>query len=131
MRSTNPAIWRILPTREIASEWDRLCSVSIAVPFRYEVKTSGPVKATWWNPAWVPIAECGTGDVVCIDLDPSGGGAIGQIILYQHDYEERKVLHTCLLDWLRECADDLDHGKYVYADGIGIVERSAGSPNPH
>jgi cell wall assembly regulator SMI1 len=60
------------------------------------------------------------GDAVCADMDPAQGGTVGQLILYEHDFEERKVLYPSLLDWLRACADDLESGEYVYLDGVGL-----------
>jgi len=43
-------------------------------------------------------------------MKPAPGGTIGQLILYEHDFAERKVLASALLDWIRECADDLERG---------------------
>ncbi len=123
IRTTRPTKWRTMSTAEIIEEWDLLSSVSANYPFTYSVRTIGPVQALWWSHNWIPIADCGMGDVICIDMAPTQGGAIGQLILYEHDFEERKVLYPSLLDCLRDCADDLENGEYVYMAGVGLCHK--------
>jgi cell wall assembly regulator SMI1 len=110
MRATEPMRWRLLSTGEITAQWDLLCLIDIEAPFDGAIRTVGPVQAGWWCRSWIPIAECGIGDVICLDMNPAPGGTIGQLILYEHDFAERKVLASALLDWIRECADDLERG---------------------
>ncbi len=38
------------------------------------------MKNVWWNKKWVPIAEDGGGNLLCIDLDSGEKGTSGQII---------------------------------------------------
>jgi len=37
----------------------------------------------WWNKKWVPFAEDGGGNLLCIDLDPAPQGVSGQIIGFE------------------------------------------------
>jgi cell wall assembly regulator SMI1 len=37
----------------------------------------------WWNKKWVPFAEDGGGNLLCIDLDPGEQGVSGQIIGFE------------------------------------------------
>jgi cell wall assembly regulator SMI1 len=121
MRATEPTKWQHLSAAEIAERWIFLDSVAHDVRFEGVVRTVGPVRAVWWNRGWIPIADCGTGDVVCIDMDPAQGGVAGQLILYAHDFAERNVLYRAALDWLSESADDIEAGRYVYEAGVGLV----------
>ena len=123
MRPTRPTKWRTTSVTEIAAEWDLLSSIADKHPFRSAVRAIGPVQTVWWSRRWIPIAECGMGDVVCADMKPARGGSAGQLILYEHDFEERKVLYPSLLDWLRECAGELERGEYVYIDGVGLLRK--------
>jgi cell wall assembly regulator SMI1 len=123
MRAMKPTKWRIISVDEVVEEWDLLCSISVSEPFTHSVRTVGPVQSVWWSHSWIPIAECGMGDVVCMDMRPAQGGPTGQLILYEHDFEERKVLYPSLLNWLRECVDDLENGEYVYIYGLGIYHK--------
>jgi cell wall assembly regulator SMI1 len=121
MRATKPIKWRLLSAAEIAERWIFLHSVARDVRFEGVVRTVGPVRAVWWDAGWIPIADCGTGDAVCIDMDPAQGGVAGQLVLYAHDFAERKVLYRSALDWISESADDIEAGRYVYETGVGLV----------
>jgi cell wall assembly regulator SMI1 len=123
MRATRPTKWRTISVAEVAEEWDLLNSIAANYPFNYSVRTVGPVQPVWWSQNWIPLGECGMGDVVCADMNPAPGGSTAQLILYEHDFEERKVLYPSLLNWLRECADDLENGEYVYIDGLGLYHK--------
>jgi cell wall assembly regulator SMI1 len=124
MRATSPTKWRNISSAEVSARWDLLGSIGDGTSLELKVRTVGPVRPTWWNRCWIPIGDCGMGDVVCADMDPAQGGAVGQLILYEHDFEERKVLYPSLLNWLRECADDLESGAYVYVDGVGLDRKN-------
>ena len=124
MRATRPTKWRTLSAGEAAEEWDRLSSIAANQPFTSAVRPVGPVQPVWWSRRWIPIAECGMGDVVCVDTSPMQGGSEGQLVVYEHDFAERKRLYPALLDWLRECADDLENDEYVYVDGLGLCAKS-------
>lgn len=121
MRATEPTKWRLLSTAEVAEEWDLLRSIADSVRVNAAIRTVGPVLATWWSDGWIPIADCGMGDVICHDMNPAPGGTVGQLILYEHDFAERKVLAPALADWISACADDLESGKYVYVAGVGLT----------
>ncbi len=120
MRATSPTKWRTISSVEVTAQWDLLGSIADSTSLELKVRTVGPVRPTWWNKSWIPIADCGMGDAVCVDMDPAQGGTVGQLILYEHDFEERKVLYPSLLNWLGECADDLESGAYIYIDGVGL-----------
>ena len=106
---------------EIARRWQLLQEIDAQVQFREAVQTTGPVNAAWWDPRWLPIADCGTGDVLCLDTAPARGGRRAQVIVYVHDAAEREVLYSSLEGWLDECASDLGAGKYICDPEMGIT----------
>lgn len=56
---------------------------------------SGPdegVRPDWWNARWIPITHDGSGNHLCLDLDPAPGGKSGQIITMWHDSPEWEVM---------------------------------------
>lgn len=130
MRATDPTRWRTLPAAEVAQVWDLLQAIAAAQAYAHDVRTDGRVLAVWWSPAWIPLADCGMGDVVCIDTRPAPGGDAGQLIIYAHDHAERKRLYPTLADWLRECAADLEGGRYEHIEGVGLCARGAALPGP-
>jgi cell wall assembly regulator SMI1 len=125
MKQTTSTLWRTMSVEEIAVRWDSLSSLAATHPFRYQVRVRGPVRASWWIREWIPFADCGMGDVVCADMNPAPGGMPGQLVLYEHDFEERKVLYASLLAWLSECAAGFERDEYVYIEGVGLSPSTA------
>jgi cell wall assembly regulator SMI1 len=118
LRPAGRTWWRILSISEVAHDWDLRGKIAAAHPFGGAARTIGPVRRVWWNVRWIPIAEDGTGDFVCLDMDPAEGGKPGQLVLYMHDSDERQVIHSSLSEWLCEFADDLERGDYVFVDDV-------------
>ena len=83
----------------------------------------GPVRPDWWNPRWVPVAGNGCGDLICLDLDPPPGGAVGQVIEFLHAAEDRTVLAPSLGAWLEGFAAGLEAGEYRVLDAAGDRDR--------
>ena len=81
----------------------------------------------WWNPKWVPLTYSGSGDHHCLDLAPMPGGEVGQIVLMYHDIPTRQVVAQSLGEWLKDFADDLEAGRYVYDEDqyYGLVNKDA------
>lgn len=73
---------------------------------------SAPVKADWWNPKWIPIADNQEGDHICIDMDPAKGGTIGQVFDFWHEKGARELLAENIAEWLLSVAKDLEDGKF-------------------
>ena len=72
---------------------------------------SGKIMETWWQPAWVPIAELGNGDFICIDMSPGKLGTQGQIIEFINDDSERNFLGKSLKDYVGQLESNLSSGK--------------------
>ncbi len=78
--------------------------------YRSEPVPVAPVRPAWWSEAWIPIVGEGTGDYLCIDLDPAEGGAVGQVFDWGHEYGPTRVLFPSLRGYLESYAADLERG---------------------
>ncbi len=76
------------------------------------------VKFKHWHRGWLPIAADGTGNSLCVDLDPGPGGTPGQIILRDHEVGPTEVLAPDLRSLLERIAAEMEAGKiHVSSDG--------------
>ncbi|RYE43516.1 MAG: hypothetical protein EOP48_22895 [Sphingobacteriales bacterium] len=82
------------------------------------------IKGDWWNPLWIPITANGSGDNICIDLDPSHKGRRGQIIRMCHDDPQRELLAPSFRQWISNYIADLENGIYEASNDIGWGEGS-------
>lgn len=53
---------------------------------------TGPIQPVWWHRRWIPFAHDATGNLSCVDLAPATGGAVGQIIDWDHEAGPSRVL---------------------------------------
>jgi cell wall assembly regulator SMI1 len=80
----------------------------------------GKVKPVWWSRKWVPFAEGGSGDMLCVDLDPTALGTTGQVIKFYHDEGWRDQLAPTVDAFLESYLHRLRQGKYKLAGTGGI-----------
>jgi cell wall assembly regulator SMI1 len=79
--------------------------------------TSHPPKAIqrkYSLPGWVPLLRDQEGNAIGVDLEPGPAGAIGQVINFGRDEDDKYVLFPSvaeLLDWL---ASELEAHRIVY-----------------
>lgn len=115
------ASWVLLSCRDIVEQWRIWKDLLDGGHFAKNVaRPSGPVRAEWWNPGWIPVTHDGGGDHHCLDLAPAPGGRAGQIVTLWHDSGDRKVLASGFGAWLGAFADDLEAGKYSYEEKRGL-----------
>lgn len=117
--------WYLLPLQNIVDSWRLLKELLDAGRFTQaetEVKTSGPVRANWWRPEWIPVAYNGAGDFYCLDLKPESGGQAGQVISYWHVDVKREKLADSFHELLERFASDLEAGKYRVESGELIFQ---------
>lgn len=74
------------------------------------------IKNDWWNPRWIPLTYDGSGNHICLDLDPTEKGKVGQIITMWHDSRERELLADDFSSWLENYVDELEEGRYIFDD---------------
>jgi cell wall assembly regulator SMI1 len=100
---------------EIARNWTGMRGLSEGVEFEgRNPRPNGPIKIQWWNPRWVPITDSGSGNHICVDLDPAEGGTPGQLIDWDHERGPTKVIATGLREYLGRFADDLEAGRLQF-----------------
>lgn len=68
-----------------------------------ELDSTKELKPFLWNSKWVPIAENGGGDYLCIDTDPSEAGVAGQVVYFWHDWGNRAVAGRNIFEFIEIC----------------------------
>ncbi|MBH5317653.1 SMI1/KNR4 family protein [Paenibacillus sp. GSMTC-2017] len=66
------------------------------------------IKPVLWNPKWIPIAENGGGDNLCLDTDPTEFGTLGQVISYWHDCGDRSTRAKSLFAFIENYLNEVD-----------------------
>ncbi|WP_088702689.1 SMI1/KNR4 family protein [Rhizobium sp. R693] len=72
------------------------------------------VRPVWWWPKWIPFMENGGGDYLCVDMDPTAGGNLGQIVIYYHDEAFRRRDAQSIGEMFARIADGLETGTYTF-----------------
>jgi len=86
------------------------------------------IKKEWLNsPLRVPLGDDGSRCTICVDLDPSEEGVIGQIVLFDGDFLVALKLANSISEMYYEFANDLENGRYfldpdALSDGQEILE---------
>lgn len=78
------------------------------------------VRHTWWHEFWLPFAEDGGGNLICLDLDPSDEGTFGQIFFWERDAGPCIPEACSFTEFVRQCRDEILSGKYEYDDYYGF-----------
>lgn len=81
------------------------------------------IKNDWYNLKWIPVTYDGSGNHLCIDLDPADGGNVGQVITMWHDSPERERVAGSFTEWLALFVDQLNEGYFRYDEEMGNLER--------
>jgi molybdopterin molybdotransferase len=80
----------------------------------------GKVKAVWWSKKWIPFAEGGSGDMLCVDLDPAAKGTAGQVLRFFHDEGWRDQLAPSVEAFLADYLRRLREGKFKLTGTGGV-----------
>ncbi|AXF24536.1 molybdenum cofactor biosynthesis protein MoaA [Burkholderia pyrrocinia] len=62
------------------------------------------IRDDWYNLKWIPFTHDGSGNHLCLDLDPAEGGVVGQVIRVWHDDERRERIAGGFPEWLARIA---------------------------
>ena len=68
----------------------------------------GPIQPVWWHQGWIPLGMDNAGNLSCLDLAPAPGGAVGQILDWDHECGPSQVLFSSFHQLLRAFADQLE-----------------------
>lgn len=82
-----------------------------------DMRAERGVRPEWWNEKWLPVAENGARDVIALDLAPTEGGAIGQLVRVVTESSMRRLAAPSFSEWLSKRADELDAGRIVARRG--------------
>lgn len=99
----------LLGAQEIVAQWTIWRTLVSGGDFAG--MTSEPdagVRDDWYNLKWIPFTHDGSGNHLCIDLDPAQGGVSGQVIRVWHDDELRERVASSYAEWLARVAAERD-----------------------
>jgi cell wall assembly regulator SMI1 len=117
--------WDLDDLERVVSTWKMLHGIYASGYFaEFRSDPTGPIRTEWWHPGWVPITNNLGGDHLCIDLAPTEGGTLGQVIWWIHDDDHREVVAPSFNAWLRQMADGLEAGRYEFDDDGLLVRRA-------
>jgi cell wall assembly regulator SMI1 len=119
--------WKLLSLAGIVDYWQMLDGLLQAGTFDTgeSIETRGSVQPVWWTSAWIPALVNVSGDVLSLDVEPTQGGNVGQVVLFRHDDPRRDVVATSFAAWLTELAEDLEAGSYdVTLDGDAVRRKT-------
>ena len=86
-----------------------------------DTKTTRGVVQQWWAPYWIPFADNGAGDYLCIDLCPTHPGHLGQVLWVSHETSIRPCLATSMESFLEQLAAGYSAGHYSVDERYGMV----------
>ncbi len=115
--------YHLLPLAAVAQAWQMWQGhVANGLWEGESSEPEGPIRPVHWNTRWVPISHNGGGDHQCVDLDPTRGGKVGQVIAFNHEVGPVRVLAPSFGAWLRAYAAELEGGRYRYdPDELWVV----------
>lgn len=92
------------PTSQIINNWTFLQDEFDSDDLEAHIENE--LKPVLWNSKWIPIAENGAGDYLCIDTDPSESGVVGQVLYFWHDWGKRSVEAKGLFEFIEICLEE-------------------------
>ncbi|HAZ48357.1 MAG TPA: hypothetical protein DDW76_26355 [Cyanobacteria bacterium UBA11369] len=122
----NGAMWfssyEYLDTERIYQTWSRMNRLKEEGVFdRLQVPdaSKGIIKNTWWDSHWIPFAEDGDVNLLCIDLAPDANGSMGQVIYWEK--HEGPLPSGCqsFFAWFRDMEKGL--GRYYVVEENGRI----------
>ena len=82
-----------------------------------DIEADDGVRPTYWNRRWVPLFGQ-EHSVICVDLDPSESGHVGQLIIVYDDSPERKVVSKSLDAFFGSVMSAVESGLLAIEDGL-------------
>lgn len=83
----------------------------------------GIIQNTWWHRGWIPFAEDGGGNLICIDKAPGVNGVPGQMLYMELQSGPCVSKHKSFLEWIGHYKDDLYRGVYELDEDGCLVEK--------
>jgi cell wall assembly regulator SMI1 len=119
--------WRLLGTSQVLESWQMHAEFrrdgTFSTDLDDDVINDRGVRRAWSHEGWIPVAEDGAGNYVCIDVAPADGGAVGQLVGWYHDDDPRPLVASSFAAWLDRAATWMIAGKVqVEAHGYGLIQ---------
>jgi cell wall assembly regulator SMI1 len=115
--------YELLPLTDIRREWSMMKGLDDIGEFEgRKPRATRGIQPVWWSQEWVPIADNGGGDYVCLDLAPAKGGTVGQVILFGHEGTPQRRVARSFAEWLGNLAREFKAGKYALDEEEGLIE---------
>lgn len=101
-----PPLELVFSLQEMLRAWAELEDELVDDPEWATTRHDCPgVKQGFWHRGLLPVAgEDGTGDYICVDLDPDRGGRFGQVVDLWHETGPTAVVAPDYLSWLATLA---------------------------
>lgn len=84
------------------------------------------IRCVKWHPNWLPFAEDGGGNLLCLDLDPPADGDYGQVFSWETRGDPGSPNAKSFLAFVTDYRDALLSGKYRYDEASGIFDNLQG-----
>ncbi|MGC5324366.1 SMI1/KNR4 family protein [Brevibacillus sp. SYSU BS000544] len=107
--------WTLLSIKDVIQTWEDWNSLQRDFEIggvEFEITSQGHVKPMMWNRHWVPFLVRDGSSLYCIDADPADNGKVGQIILFDHDGDTRKVFADNFTMWFEAFLSTVEEGHY-------------------
>ncbi|MDM8553468.1 SMI1/KNR4 family protein [Desulfococcaceae bacterium HSG7] len=113
-------------TKRIVKNWKRLTELVKNGTFdTHQVfETTTGVRRVKWHPGWLPFAEDGGGNLICIDLAPPEGHEYGQVFYWENRGGPGDPIAPSFLTFVQWYRDELQSGGYAYDEASGIFEEN-------
>lgn len=96
---------RLLGNADILAQWSLWRGLVTAGDFEgVESEPDRGIKTDWYNLRWIPFTHDGSGNHLCVDLDPAEHGRPGQVIRVWHDDARRELIADSYARWLADVA---------------------------
>lgn len=88
-----------------------------------EIDAEPGIASVPWVAKWIPVTYSASGSCYFVDLSPSSGGTVGQIIHGSMVEIQRWVAAPSFGAWLSSLADAFESGQYELSEQIGGLVR--------
>ena len=74
----------------------------------------------WWSKDWIPVGVDVSGNALCVDTGGAVGELRGQVLIFMHDEERRRIIAPSFGDYIRclRIATEADVVRYDPEDGF-------------
>ena len=106
---------KLLSVQSVGSKWDRRKKQLDNNAFEgIDSEPDKGVRDDWWNPRWIPFTHDEGGNHLCLDLEPTNGGTIGQVITWWYASSDRGLRFPNFTARLESVLNGIQAGEIVF-----------------